>query len=887
MRPRTLTLCGWGPYKREERVDFSVFERRGIFLITGATGAGKTTIFDAISYALYGALSGEERDKEKGSVRSDFAEPSTPTYVELVMEHGGNCYRIRRNPDYLRPKKRGSKGEAYTKEKENAVLYYPDDRVLEGVKEVNAALKEILGLDFRQFKKISMIAQGEFAKLLVAPPKEKTRIFREIFDTGVYERFTQNLGVKARAAYNRVTEQKHKLEEDVSLLTAGLEESCWSKEKRELLKELTMAENWNYAAIEECLEQMKREAEDRLKEQKSAYEETKKRVEELTAELAKLQKENEQIQAFLKVSEEKEKLAAAAPKQAEAQERYKRAVNAAEAEKAEERCRTLEKLLAECLSERQSMEAERQNLITEAASLKETAEKEERIRSLLELRKAVEEERKACDELSKQLEEKQKLLASKQSAYLEKDSDYRGKKAVYEDGERKRRLNVIGLAAELLKEGEPCPVCGSLHHPNPAKADCENVSEEVLEELKDSMEEAYGELIKLHEESVALRTTVEGLADRLIRQEEKRREKEKQITEEFQEEVYNAFLALPPAKALSELQKKCGRAKELSGLIQEKDGAAKRLAEKEKALGADCGEAQEAFRVCLTHYGFCDTEDYVSAVLSAARREELRNGIEEYRAKAAANNELYSHLEGSISVKEPVDLTGRMEMREHFRQTGDTILKEQKLWERQLSEVDKTILRMGEKRSVIQKESQEYGFIKDLENMASGNNPKRLVFEQYVLAGYFEEILRAANLRFAKMSGGRYEMSRVEQVGDGRVKDNLEIQVMDYYTGKNRSVRTLSGGESFKASLALALGMSDVIQAMNGGIRVDTLFVDEGFGALDSESLDQACDTLMSLAEKKQLIGIISHVPELRERIESQLVIEKTGSGSRIVQTDI
>lgn len=171
--------------------------------------------------------------------------------------------------------------------------------------------------------------------------------------------------------------------------------------------------------------------------------------------------------------------------------------------------------------------------------------------------------------------------------------------------------------------------------------------------------------------------------------------------------------------------------------------------------------------------------------------------------------------------------------------------------------------------------------------MASGNNPKRLVFEQYVLAGYFEEILRAANLRFAKMSGGRYEMSRVGQVGDGRVKDNLEIQVMDYYTGKNRSVRTLSGGESFKASLALALGMSDVIQAMNGGIRVDTLFVDEGFGALDSESLDQACDTLMSLAEKKQLIGIISHVPELRERIESQLVIEKTGSGSRIVQTDI
>ena len=178
--------------------------------------------------------------------------------------------------------------------------------------------------------------------------------------------------------------------------------------------------------------------------------------------------------------------------------------------------------------------------------------------------------------------------------------------------------------------------------------------------------------------------------------------------------------------------------------------------------------------------------------------------------------------------------------------------------------------------------SAEYGYVKDLENMATGNNAKRLVFEQYVLAGYFEEILRAANLRFQKMTSGRYEMFRADEVSDGRSKDNLEIQVLDYYTGKYRSVRTLSGGESFKASLALALGMSDVIQAMNGGIRVDTLFVDEGFGALDEESLNQACDALMGLVEKNHLIGIISHVPELGERIENKLVIDKTSSGSLI-----
>ena len=167
--------------------------------------------------------------------------------------------------------------------------------------------------------------------------------------------------------------------------------------------------------------------------------------------------------------------------------------------------------------------------------------------------------------------------------------------------------------------------------------------------------------------------------------------------------------------------------------------------------------------------------------------------------------------------------------------------------------------------------------------MACGNNGKRLVFEQYVLAGYFEEILRAANLRLSKMSGGRYELSRLGEISDGRSKDNLEIQVFDYYTGKYRSVKTLSGGESFKASLALALGMSDVVQGYSGGIRVDTLFIDEGFGAL--ESIEQACQTLLSLVEKDRLIGIISHVPELSEKIEKQIIVSKTkaGSGVRLI----
>ena len=283
MRPKKLTLCAWGPYKNKQEIDFTDFEENGIFLITGATGAGKTTIFDAITYALYGALSGDERDKERSSVRSDFADPQTPTFVELVMEHGGAEYRILRNPEYMRPKKRrsGAEGTTLTKEKDNAILYYPDGHVLEGTKEVNAALQDLLVLDYQQYKKISMIAQGEFAKMLVAPPKEKTKIFREIFGTGIYERFTAALSVRSRKLYAKVMEQKHKLEEDIRMLTVGLEKSSWQEETKERLNELVAVENWNYEELESCLTQMEEEAALAVSAQKAIFLKADKTVEKL------------------------------------------------------------------------------------------------------------------------------------------------------------------------------------------------------------------------------------------------------------------------------------------------------------------------------------------------------------------------------------------------------------------------------------------------------------------------------------------------------------------------------------------------------------------------------------------------------------------------------
>ncbi len=263
MKPKKLILSGWGPYKGLTEVDFSKLEDRGLFLITGATGAGKTTIFDAITYALYGNMSGDMR--EKNSVRSDFAGEDTATFVEFVMQHGGKEYRIVRNPEYMRrKKKRGGKG-AYTKEKEKAVLYLPDGKTVEGSNEVNRKMQEILILDYRQFKQISMIAQGEFARLLTASPVEKTKIFREIFSTSVYDRFTGILKKRAGDIYNRVMEYRNKMDEDIHMLCMG--EAKGEEEFARLME----AESYSCERILQGLEAVEKRYEEIWKEAGEKY----------------------------------------------------------------------------------------------------------------------------------------------------------------------------------------------------------------------------------------------------------------------------------------------------------------------------------------------------------------------------------------------------------------------------------------------------------------------------------------------------------------------------------------------------------------------------------------------------------------------------------------
>lgn len=889
MKPERLTICGWGPYKELTEVNFDKFGGQGLFLITGATGAGKTTIFDAITYALYGSLSGEVRDKEKNSVRSDFADADTPTYVELQMVHDKKRYFIRRNPEYLRPRKRGGAAVNFTKEKENATLWVKEkaedeaEKVIEGVKEVNAYLKDLLALDYTQFKQLSMIAQGEFARLLTAAPKDKTKIFREIFATGVYERFTYQLGQKAKKRYQGVMEQMHKLEEILRLLDEAMGQSGCMEEESRYLSEMIAHDNWNLEELENRITIWKKSASKAIAAGDKVLKEIETEWNEVNERFTRLQEENKRIREYLSAKQVQAVLEAEESDIQQKKVQSENAANAGWAESGEIKWLNAKKQLTALQQEVQTLKEEILEKEQELKNLLPMWEIREELSIFVRDMVSLEEEKKNFKKLELQLKEEIKSETVEKDKYVKLENESIRLKTAYEEALRCQRRAAIGIVAGMLEEGMPCPVCGSKEHPAPAPVEKGILTEEELDELKELWQAAEEKAGSSYKKVAVLQAGLKETIQKRDQSKEKIDLFENGIRQSIQNDpcgLYGEMFGYTADKAAEKLQKTIEKVQRLQTILQERNVRVDSLSVQCEKADGEVKAAEAEFAGLLMQYGFADMASYKKAHLPKAVRESLTKEVEEYFRKVSANKELVVHLENSIQSKVLVDLEPLKEDMIKINGRKELALKGLKNWEHLWKELDRTYRELKDKKQHLDKLKEEYGYIKELENIASGNNAKKLVFEQYVLAGYFEEILSAANIRFRKMTSGRYEMHRAQEVGDGRTKDNLEIQVMDYYTGKLRSVRTLSGGESFKASLSLALGLSDVIQAMNGGIKVEALFIDEGFGALDSESLDQACETLLSLVESDRLIGIISHVPELRERIGKQIVIDKIGSGS-------
>ena len=890
MKPEQLVLCGWGPYKDRIEVDFTGVAKRGLFLITGATGAGKTTLFDAITFALYGCMSGDTR--EKNSVRSDFAKEDTKTFVELTMLHGGKRYRIFRSPEYMRPKKRQGDKKEYTKEKETAVLYMPDGKNVEGIGEVNRALLKILVLDCRQFKQISMIAQGEFARLLAASPAEKTKIFREIFDTSVYDRFTGILKQHADEHYKEVMELKHRMEEDIHMLKAedltGSEnflmenanlqtgnESILDGSKS--LAELTEGDSLDYGKIADSLADRIRQYAVALEEAEKTYALCEKEVMTLSGRVTEAEETDKKLCQLKTEKERYEKLLLEKTEIEKAETELKEARSAAGIEGDFIRCDHIRQTWKETSQKQEQMCKDLEGMHRELEELAHLYEKKEDIKTVYDCRSALQEQTKIWHRLEREKQEKQEKLCKLQKEYIRQEKRTEEEKAVYEAADRACKRAAIGIAARLLKEGEPCPVCGSREHPAIAAAEEGIPDEEALQRLKEAYESANKKLVGLHGETASLHGELQGKTGQ-----EEEVKKQLALYEDRLGALDKEAVSLADGMKAEEYEKKLLTYRELAVRAEEKTRLIQNGEAEEACLKQRLADAETAFLLTCRKAGFDSPDRFRQCLRPVKEMDRLEQRIRDFYEKERQLQQRITGLQEETKEKKAEDITLLKQQLEESSGKKKEAMKLLNLWDHRYREVKKIHRSLCDRRKRYEAESGKYGVVKDLYNLASGSNPKRLVFEQYVLAGYFEEILRAANIRLSRMTGGRYELSRAEEVSDGRTRDNLEIRVLDYYTGKYRSAKTLSGGESFKASLSLALGMSDVIQSYSGGIRVDTLFIDEGFGSLDGESLEQACQTLLSLAEKDKLIGIISHVPELSEKIENQIVIEKTNIGSRV-----
>lgn len=1039
MKIKKLIVSAFGPYATEQELDFEKYlDNQNMFVITGNTGAGKTTIFDAINFVLYGEASGSERDGK--SLRSDFADSSTKTEVKLWFSLKNKDYYIKRSPQYFRSKQRG---EGLTENKAEAELIY-DDKTITGTKEVTRQVEEILGITCEQFKQLVMIPQGEFKKLLNSDSDKKEEIFRKIFGTKVFSDIQNNIKTEANSLKKSIEEvlrdrenkiksfQLRKdddllnslilnkdlnieliLEEFVKSIDADKEEDRILKEKEDnikgkldnLSKELVLGKEANKKL--ETLEKYKIDFERlnalkenfKLKEEELRY--AKKAVTALNYEekyiekkrildrirkslsisienLNKLKIHLEKAEVDFKKEVEKEPIRNELNKRLDEIQGLKEKtlvykensekLNLLKASytKIKERIENIKKEI----DEKTKLLIEINNEINIIQSLKEEASKLD-IESLNY--KAKEEKlntlKLSIDKLINELSKEKKLRED----YEVLNNNYINKRKIYEALDESFRNNLAGILAKDLEEGKECPVCGSISHPNLAKLEDKDISEdevkkakleeeasrkkmevsltnltkikaeinslkndninklfkeifneELEEDISLSFNKVYKELISVEEilNNITLKkkevdkeilkelnlskkkSEIENLNEALRKELEEKnnelllREGEvktqeanlNNIVNDFkgsiksieelnleEKDISNKLKALKEAYEKSELD-----LKNIKTEFDKENGNKDTLEKQEKEADTEYNNCVAEFKDKVLSLGFENYKDYISKRKQESEIEVLENEIQKYNVDLSNANKLYSlTLEECKNIKF-VDIKSievSIEEVNKERVYINNLLKEVYLRINQNTKILEDCLSFNKK---IETQEEKYKTIGRLSKIINGDNPRKISFERYVLAAYFEDIISAANIRFSKMTNSRFELLRKEEVGDKRKGQGLDLEVYDNYTGKSRDVKTLSGGESFKASLAMALGLSDVVQRYSGGIQLDTIFIDEGFGTLDPESLDIAIETLIDLQDNGRVVGIISHVQELKDRIEVKLEVTSTNQGSKV-----
>ncbi|MBQ6609580.1 MAG: SMC family ATPase [Oscillospiraceae bacterium] len=918
MRPLKLTLSAFGPYAGETAVDFESLGESGLYLITGDTGAGKTSLFDAITFALYGEASGSSR--EASMLRSQYAAPETPTWVELVFTHAGKSYTVRRNPEYERPSRRGG---GFTKQAADAALLLPEGRTVTRAKDVTQEIQTLLGLDRNQFSQVAMIAQGDFLKLLLADTKDRQAIFRDLFHTGAYRVFQEKLKEEAAAADRVCRELRQGIAQYLGGIAAAEGDSDAAGLQQASEGKLPMEE-----ALSLLEKRNARDAE-RLEEIGNALSGLDRCIAENHASLSRAE-ELERAEA--------ERLAAenTLQQQTGRQEALEQALHDAEkrlpeAEKLGNDAAALEALLPEYDAREQlrlARQKTRQRLDAEKAAQEENGRRRERLSAELEELRALQkrladagarkeallrdQERtesrgkqlSAFLQTDKDLREAEHKLAQAQDAYRRAQAKSDAETQRYEDMNRAFLSEQAGVLARTLEEGLPCPVCGSREHPAPARASLDAPSEQQLKQQKQTADRA-------RQEAETMSRTAQGLRGQTgaILQEQQKRAGELwdtlpdgdvcEAAERERGALRQQHAAL--VRAIAEEEEKLRRKAELDAAIPKKEAEEKQLHDSlltslETVAGLDAELAQTDLRLRQAEekLAYPSRREAEAACLAMRQtQQQIRQSAEKAREDLTACRTACAELEGRIrqlrALNEKAETPDK-----------DALLKEREQLKEDKKQTDEryrtVLLRLNTNRSMLSGIREKSGtleqaekrltWLRALSNTANGTvtGKEKIMLETYVQMTFFDRILARANTRLMVMTGGQYELRRRPEAENNRVQSGLELNVIDHYNGTERSVKTLSGGESFKASLSLALGLSDEIQSSAGGIRLDTMFVDEGFGSLDEESLAQAIRALSALTESSRLVGIISHVSELKEKIDRQIIVTKQKTGGSTVR---
>lgn len=930
MKPLKLTMSAFGSYAGKNVIDFTG-QQQGIFLITGDTGAGKTTIFDAITYALYNQTSGGERNGNM--MRSQYAQPETETYVELEFLYRGQTYRVRRNPDYKITKTLKNGKIREQKVPHSVELTLPDGTVFPEKKNAtDAKIIEILGLTADQFSQIVMIAQGDFLKLLYTKSDERKMIFSKLFRTDIYWKIQENLRRKSMEMDERIQENDRAFEQEKSRIIL-------LPESEEL-------------PLDELVERLRERLKDALKEQNLR----RANVEELNKKITKYEEINKLFVSLEKIRQNGKELEA---RQAESKERRQQIENARKADKV---------LVAEQQNLRQQQEVE-QSAQAIAKMTETLANDQEMFETLKTQQQEAEakQKREAADIQKKMLaleqsfpsyealqnarsEEQQAKKVWEDLGKISEESFHKKKAGIAALKEQQKRQEQVveqtkknweqtslsasesakhyehmyeaflkeqaGILAENLSAGCPCPVCGSTVHPDPAKLSDHAVTELEVEQAKktraaaeEKRDLAYAAFEAEKTEKQKLAQAVEKeeadfvLAQTIAKQQRKEAEQNyvslQKIAEQIREklvypslaEAKKQYAAMQKALAAAEqeIERKRQKVSELAEAMNTLKG--QKLAEEENQKTAKklAAKTEKEYAKLLEKSGFVSEETYHLAILPERSRSKLEREEKEYESQCLRQQSEQKLLEKQVSGKTYTDTT---ELNEQLKAEKQALKEAEKTYMELHTayENDRSVLQNCavylEKGKKLESEDQ---VIKSLSKTANGrlSGSAKIDFETYIQRQYFKQIIHEANKRLLTMSNHQFILKLKEEANTGRkTNEGLDLSVYSLVTDSERDVKTLSGGESFLAALAMALGLSDIVEWSAGAIHPDMMFIDEGFGSLDAQSRQQAIEVLAELAGDSRMVGIISHVTELKEQIDRKLVVSRTDKGSRAVWTE-